>query len=59
MRPVALVTGAARGIGRGCAVRLARSGFDVMLVDREGADLLAEVAGEIAALGQSGRASGL
>jgi 3-oxoacyl-[acyl-carrier protein] reductase len=53
MRPAALVTGAARGIGRGCAVRLARSGFDVTLVDREGADLLAEVAGEIAALGGS------
>jgi len=53
MRPVALVTGAARGIGRGCAVRLARSGFDVTLVDRDGADLLAEVAGEIAALGGS------
>ncbi|HXB72855.1 MAG TPA: 3-ketoacyl-ACP reductase [Candidatus Acidoferrales bacterium] len=50
---MALVTGAARGIGRGCAVRLARSGFDVTLVDRDGADLLAEVAGEIAALGGS------
>jgi 3-oxoacyl-[acyl-carrier protein] reductase len=53
MRPVALVTGAARGIGRGCAVRLARSGFDVALVDRDGADLLAEAAAEIAAAGGS------
>lgn len=53
MRPVALVTGAARGIGRGCAVRLARSGFDVALVDREGPELLTGVAGEIAALGGS------
>ena len=53
MRPVALVTGAARGIGRGCAVRLARSGFDVALVDRDGEDLLAEVAREIEALGGS------
>jgi NAD(P)-dependent dehydrogenase (short-subunit alcohol dehydrogenase family) len=34
-------------------VRLARSGFDVALVDRDGADLLAEVAGEIAAAGGS------
>ncbi len=51
MKPVALVTGAARGIGRGCAVRLARSGFDVALVDRESADVLAPVAAEIAALG--------
>jgi 3-oxoacyl-[acyl-carrier protein] reductase len=53
MRPVALVTGAARGIGRACAERLARSGFDVALVDRDGEDLLAELAREIEALGGS------
>ena len=56
MRPVALVTGAARGIGRACAQRLARSGFDVALVDRDGEDLLAEVAREIEALGGSAHA---
>ena len=30
---VAVVTGGARGIGRGCALELARQGFDVALVD--------------------------
>ena len=35
-RPVALVTGAARGIGRGCALALGRSGFDLALWDRAG-----------------------
>lgn len=45
-RPVALVTGAARGIGRGCAEALARAGFDLVLCDREGEEerrLLGEV----------------
>jgi NAD(P)-dependent dehydrogenase (short-subunit alcohol dehydrogenase family) len=32
-RPVALVTGAARGLGQGAAVELARSGFDIVVVD--------------------------
>ena len=32
-RPVAIVTGAARGIGRACAVALGVSGFDVVLAD--------------------------
>jgi NAD(P)-dependent dehydrogenase (short-subunit alcohol dehydrogenase family) len=34
---VALVTGAARGIGRACAARLAQDGFRVLIADRAGA----------------------
>ncbi|MGX6448043.1 SDR family NAD(P)-dependent oxidoreductase [Patulibacter sp. S7RM1-6] len=33
--PRAIVTGAARGIGRACAVRLARLGHDVAVLDRD------------------------
>lgn len=33
-RPVAFVTGASRGVGKGCAIELARSGFDVALSAR-------------------------
>lgn len=42
----ALVTGAASGIGRSCAVRLAKEGAAVLAVDRD-ADGLAELAKEI------------
>lgn len=47
---VALVTGAARGIGRGIALRLARDGADVALVDVR-PDGMDDVAAEIAAIG--------
>ncbi len=48
---VALVTGAANGIGRASALALARAGGDVALLDLEG-DPLAELAAEIRALGR-------
>ena len=46
----ALVTGAARGIGRGCAIELAREGADVALNDLERTAELEAVAAEIHAL---------
>jgi NAD(P)-dependent dehydrogenase (short-subunit alcohol dehydrogenase family) len=48
---IALVTGAANGIGRASALRLAREGADLALVDREG-DSLHAVAREIEAAGR-------
>lgn len=47
---VALVTGAGRGLGRGCALELARAGAHVVLVARTGADVEA-VAQEITVAG--------
>jgi 3-hydroxybutyrate dehydrogenase len=44
----ALVTGAASGIGRACAVRLAADGAEVVVVDRDGEQLTA-IAAEIGA----------
>ncbi|WP_163785305.1 acetoin reductase [Proteus mirabilis] len=48
---VFLVTGAAQGIGRGIALRLAKEGADIALVDLK-ADKLSDVAKEIKALGR-------
>src|SRR5512144_2370373 len=48
---IALVTGAANGIGRASALRLAREGADLALVDREG-DPLHAVAREAEAAGR-------
>jgi len=48
----ALVTGAGRGIGKGCALELARAGADVVVNDRPGSPDLAGTADEIRALGR-------
>lgn len=47
---IAIVTGAAQGIGRGIALRLAKDGADIVLTDLK-KDKLATVAAEIEALG--------
>ncbi len=49
---MALVTGAARGIGRGCALELARAGADIAINDRVRTPQLESVAAEICALGR-------
>ncbi len=48
----ALVTGAARGIGRGCALELARAGADVAVNDRVRSPEAEAVVAEIEALGR-------
>jgi glucose 1-dehydrogenase len=48
----ALVTGAARGIGRGCALELARAGADVAVNDFTQTELAEATAAEIRALGR-------
>lgn len=48
---IAVVSGAANGIGRASALRLAREGADLMIADREG-DALQDVARGIEALGR-------
>jgi meso-butanediol dehydrogenase/(S,S)-butanediol dehydrogenase/diacetyl reductase len=48
---VALITGASRGIGKGIALELARTGCDVMLTARD-EKALRSVAQEVSALGR-------
>ena len=50
---IALVTGAAGGIGQGCAVELARCGADVIVNGRPGGTSLAATCQEIEGLGQT------
>lgn len=53
--PLAVVTGAARGIGRAIAGRLASDGFEVIVLDRDG-EAAAKAASEI---GGAARAAGI
>ena len=55
MRGVALVTGAARNIGRAIAARLARDGFDVACVGRN-AESLSDVVADVEGAGRRGLA---
>ncbi|MCX5344839.1 SDR family NAD(P)-dependent oxidoreductase [Streptomyces atratus] len=54
----AVVTGAARGLGRSFAVGLAEAGADLVLVDLPGADGVAETAAAARALGRQVRTYG-
>lgn len=49
---IALVTGAGRGIGKGCALALAEAGADIVLNDRPGSPDLASAAEEVRAHGR-------
>ena len=49
---VALVTGASRGIGRGCALELARAGADIVINDKDLSPEAESLAGEIRACGR-------
>ncbi|WNI25906.1 SDR family oxidoreductase [Streptomyces sp. ITFR-16] len=54
----AVVTGAARGLGRSFAVGLAEAGADLVLVDLPGAEGIAETAAAVEALGRGCRVHG-
>ena len=52
LNKVAMVTGAGRGIGKGCALQLALNGADIVINDRPGSKDLESTAAEIRAIGR-------
>ena len=50
---VALVTGASRGIGRGCTIEMAKCGADIVVNYRTHPDEAAEVAEAVRGLGRN------
>src|SRR5438552_10898371 len=50
-RPVALVTGASRGIGKGIAIELARAGYDLMINYASNAEAAEKASAEVLAAG--------
>ncbi|MEH6626338.1 MAG: 3-oxoacyl-ACP reductase FabG [Motiliproteus sp.] len=55
MKGTVLVTGSSRGIGKGIALCLAKSGYDIVLHCRQGREQTDEVAREIETIGRSVR----
>jgi NAD(P)-dependent dehydrogenase (short-subunit alcohol dehydrogenase family) len=53
--PIALITGASRGLGRNAALHLARAGYDLILTYKSGEAQALEAAAEIHALGRKAR----
>ena len=49
---IALVTGAGRGIGKGCALELAKHGADLVINDQPGSPDIGSTVEEICALGR-------
>ena len=51
VKPVALITGARQGLGRGIALALAKAGFDIAALDVVRDDKCSDLISELTALG--------